>query len=67
MVDVNSLCTTKLVAFFYVCYEVTVLLCKKHIPSHFQYKVTFPGTAKMMVTYYSGAAVKERVEIQLKL
>jgi hypothetical protein len=67
MVDVNSLCTKNLVVFFHVCNEVTVLLYKADIPSHFQYKVIFPGTAKIMVTYSSGTAVKDRVEIQLKL
>ena len=53
--------------FFYVCNEVTVLLYKENIPSHLQYKVIFPGTAKIMVTYSSGTAVKDRVEMQLKL
>jgi len=67
MVHVNSLCTKKLVRLFYVCNEVTVLLYKENIPSHFQYKVIFPGTAKIMATYSSGTAVKDRVEMQLKL
>jgi hypothetical protein len=49
--------------FFYVCNEVAVLLYKENIPSHFQYKVIFPGTAKTMVTYSSGTAVKDRVEM----
>jgi len=44
-----------------------VLLYKENIPSHLQYKVIFPGTAKIMVTYSSGTAVKDRVEMQLKL
>lgn len=44
-----------------------MLLYKENIPSHFQYKVIFPGTAKIMVTYSSGTAVKDRVEMQLKL
>jgi hypothetical protein len=50
-----------------VCCEVTVLLYKKNIPSHVQDKVIFPATAKIMVTYSSGTAVKGRVEMQLKL
>lgn len=67
MVDVNSFCTKKLMVFFYVCNEATVLLYRENIPSHFQYKVIFPGTAKIMVTYSSGTAVKDRVQMQLKL
>jgi len=37
------------------------------MPSHLQYEVIFPGTAKIMLTYSSFRAVKGRVEIQLKL
>jgi hypothetical protein len=44
-----------------------VLLYKENIPSHFQYKFIFPGTAKIMATYSSGNAVKDRFEMQLKL
>jgi hypothetical protein len=68
MLDVNSLCTKKAGGLSDVCCEVTALLYKKkNTFSHFPHKVILPGTAKIMVTYSSGTAVKDRVEMQLKL